>query len=116
MRVLTAADGNEALLWLERQTFDVALCDVKMPGIDGIELLRRLKRSQPMLEVILMTGHPEVGLAVHGIQEGAFDYLIKPQPPEALALKIQEAWQRRWQHEEQERRRRLTDMRERQPD
>lgn len=116
LQVLTAAGGGEALQTLQRQVVDVVLCDVKMPGLDGIDLLRRIKTIQPPAEVILLTGHPDVGVATQGLQEGAADYLVKPQTPEALAEKIHEAGRRKRRRDEQERQRRLDELRDRQPD
>lgn len=77
--VLTAASGEEALRKLEQEVLvDVVVLDLKMPGIGGIETLRRIKKSHPMVEVIILTGFGSIDTAVYGIKQGAFDYLTKP--------------------------------------
>ncbi len=76
--VSEAANGEEALEELEQQEFDVILTDIRMPGIDGVELLRRVKEQSPDAIVILMTGYASLGTAVEAIRLGAHDYLIKP--------------------------------------
>lgn len=76
--VSEAANGQEALDHLTRQHFDVVLTDIKMPGIDGVELLRRIKEQSPDAIVILMTGYASLSSAVEALRLGAHDYLIKP--------------------------------------
>jgi DNA-binding NtrC family response regulator len=76
--VLTAAGGAQALELLSSNPVDVVVLDVKMPGMDGIDALREIKRRFPMVEVIMLTGHATVESAIDGMQSGAFDYLIKP--------------------------------------
>jgi len=70
--------GAEALRVLDGQEFDVVLLDVKMPGLGGLEVIRRIKGSRPRLEVILLTGHGSVKSIEEGMALGAFDYLMKP--------------------------------------
>ncbi|MFH1764308.1 MAG: response regulator [Gemmatimonadota bacterium] len=70
--------GAEALSVLEGREFDVVLLDVKMPGLGGIEVIRRIKGLRPELEVILLTGHGSVKSIEEGMALGAFDYLMKP--------------------------------------
>jgi DNA-binding NtrC family response regulator len=74
----TAQSGAGALELLERQSFDCAVVDVKMPGMDGLDLLRRMRQEYPALPVILLTGHASVELGVQGMELGAFEYLMKP--------------------------------------
>jgi DNA-binding NtrC family response regulator len=74
----TAENGAEALARLQESAFDCAVVDVKMPGMDGVELLRRIRRDHPELPVILLTGHASVELGVQGLELGAFEYLMKP--------------------------------------
>jgi two-component system OmpR family response regulator len=70
--------GAEALSVLEGQEFDVVLLDVKMPGLGGLEVIRRIKGARPKQEVILLTGHGSVKSIEEGMALGAFDYLMKP--------------------------------------
>jgi DNA-binding NtrC family response regulator len=76
--VSTAADGESALRAAEQTFFDVALCDVSLPGIDGLEVLERLLRVSPETSVILITAYATVESAVEAFQRGAHDYLMKP--------------------------------------
>lgn len=76
--VSEAASGEEALDIITDQAFDVVLTDIRMAGIDGIELLRRIKEQAPDAIVILMTGYASLGTAVESLRLGAHDYLIKP--------------------------------------
>lgn len=73
-----AANGEEALELIQKQHFDVVLTDIRMPGVDGVELLRRIKDEAPDAIVILMTGYASLGTAVEALRLGAHDYLIKP--------------------------------------
>jgi DNA-binding NtrC family response regulator len=88
-----AASGELALERLAEATFDVVLLDVKMPGMSGIEALREIKRRHPEVEVIMLTGHASVDAAVEGMDEGAFDYLMKPVDLDDLVYKIEDARQ-----------------------
>lgn len=101
--VTEAMDGAQALEKVRDRFFDVALVDVVMPGMDGITLMDRLKEADPFLEVVILTGNPQVGDARRGLREGAFDYLTKPQPIEALVKAIRAAWARRRAWEEESR-------------
>jgi DNA-binding NtrC family response regulator len=81
--------GEEALEFLKRDSVDVVLLDVKMPGgMDGIDVLRAIKKQQPSTEVILLTGHASVETSLEGMQHGAYDYLLKPVKFEELLIKI----------------------------
>lgn len=71
-------DGNSVLSALSRQTPDVLLSDIRMPGIDGLTLLTQIKQRHPLLPVIIMTAHSDLEAAVNAYQQGAFDYLPKP--------------------------------------
>lgn len=76
--VSEAASGEEALELMNKQLFDVVLTDIRMPGLDGVELLRRIKEESPDVIVILMTAYASLGTAVEALRLGAHDYLIKP--------------------------------------
>ena len=70
--------GAHALAMLEDKAFDIILLDVKMPGIGGLELIKRIKRDYPKTEVIILTGHGSAESADEGIQAGALEYVMKP--------------------------------------
>jgi DNA-binding NtrC family response regulator len=90
--VLTATSGPEALDKLKTESHvDVVVLDVKMPGMDGIETLRAIKRDHPLVEVIMLTGHATVESAIEGMKMGALDYLMKPCDMEILLGKVREA-------------------------
>src|SRR5438477_902866 len=76
--VTTCADGESALELAAGRRFDVALCDVQLPGIDGIELLERLLKISPQTLVLLITAYATVENAIRAFQRGAYDYLMKP--------------------------------------
>ena len=73
--VTTSLSGEEAIEKIKAARFDVVVLDVSMPGMDGIDTLREIKRLRPILEVILLTGHATVDSAIDGLKLGAFDYL-----------------------------------------
>lgn len=84
--------GEEALESASKQQFDVIISDIKMPGMDGIELLVKLKEIIPQTEIIMLTGYANIETGNRAIREGAFDYLFKPvEDIELLADKIREA-------------------------
>ncbi len=87
--------GEAALEHLERQKADVVVLDVKMPGMNGIDTLRQIKKLYPEVEVILLTGHASVESGVEGLALEAFDYLIKPVKLDELIERIMEAFDRR---------------------
>ncbi|MCU0588276.1 MAG: response regulator [Syntrophobacteraceae bacterium] len=100
LTVLTAYSGSEALEVLKHKQVDVVILDVKMPGMDGIETLRELKKSHPIVEVIMLTGHATIETGIEGMKLGAFDYLMKPCDIEVLLAKVQEAKGKKAAHEE----------------
>lgn len=85
--------GEEALETIKKDVFDIVVLDVKMPGIDGIETLRELKKIDPGIEVILLTGHASVDAALDGMKLGAYEFLMKPCKLEELIEKIDGAWE-----------------------
>ncbi len=101
LNILTASNGEEALATLEsHQNTDVVILDVKMPGMDGIETLGEIRKSFPLIEIIMLTGHGTIESAIEGMKLGAFDYLMKPCEIEQLMAKVQEATQKKRDHEE----------------
>ncbi|MBW2646937.1 MAG: response regulator [Deltaproteobacteria bacterium] len=89
-----AGTGQECLSILDKKPVDVVVLDVKMPGMNGIEVLDHIKKEHPETEVILLTGHATTQNGVEGIKLGAFDYLIKPVEIEHLIGKIRQAHER----------------------
>jgi len=101
LEVTPAYNGLSALETLEnRQDIEVVILDVKMPGMDGIETLGRIKRDHPLVEVIMLTGHATVESAIDGMKQGAFDYLMKPCDINQLVEKVTDAAARKRKHEE----------------
>jgi len=98
LEVLTAASGEQALAVLASETVDVVVLDVKMPGMDGDEVFRRVRDEHPGLPVIMLTGHGTVPQAFQMSKDGVHDYLAKPFPPELLAAKVCEAAHRTGAH------------------
>ncbi|MEM6528548.1 MAG: response regulator transcription factor, partial [Chloroflexota bacterium] len=93
-RVSEAASGEEALEQIAEQEFDVILTDIRMPGIDGVELLRRIKDLVPDASVILMTGYASLGTAIEALRLGAHDYLIKPSSSQDIKHSVSEGIKR----------------------
>jgi DNA-binding NtrC family response regulator len=93
--VTTATNGQEALEIAQTQKFDLVLLDLKMPGLNGKQVLEVLKREHKFLEVIILTGHGSIDSAVECTRLGAFDYLPKPYELEKLLDKLLEAYRAR---------------------
>lgn len=109
--ILSARDGQAALEQLSRNSgIEVVILDVKMPGMDGIQVLEQIKRRFPITEVIMLTGHATVESAIEGMKLGAFDYLMKPCDMEQLVSKVEAAAQRRRAHEEKIIRARMSEI------
>jgi len=103
-RVTPAYNGKECLETLEKKNIDVVILDIKMPGMDGIETLKEIKRKYPLVEVIMLTGHGTTETAVQGMKLGAYDYLLKPADFEDLTSKLEGARKRKDEQEERIRR------------
>jgi DNA-binding NtrC family response regulator len=80
----TAWDGDEALRAMERRPSDVVLLDLRMPGLDGLSVLKALKDRWPDSEVVIITGYPTVESAKEAVRLGAYEYLSKPVGPDAV--------------------------------
>jgi len=91
LTVHLASSGQEALDTVAANDLDVVVLDVKMPGMDGIEALQKIKDLKPGLEVLMLTAHANVEVAMRGMELGAFDYLMKPVELDDLLYKIQDA-------------------------
>jgi signal transduction histidine kinase len=95
-QVLTAADGVEAMGMVRSEHPLMVLADIKMPGMDGIQLLQKIKEEEPDIEVIMMTGHADLDLAVKSLQFEAADFITKPINFNALEIALKRAHERIW--------------------
>ena len=91
--------GEEAVAYLAQHPADVVVLDVRMPGMDGIQTLRAIKDRHPLVEVIMLTGHANVEVAIRGMELGAFDYLMKPMDIDQILYKAQDAFKKKLLHE-----------------
>ena len=92
--------GEDALKKIIDSDFDVVVLDVLMPGIDGLETLREIKKIKPLTEAIILTGNVSQESGVEGMKLGAYDYLRKPCNTEELLSKIEGAYEKKTEHEE----------------
>jgi len=99
-KVETAFNGDDAIEFLNGHDVDVVILDVLMPGRDGVETLREIKRIKPLVEVIMLTGHATVETAIQGMKLAAYDYLMKPTDTAELVDKIDKAYKRKKEHED----------------
>jgi len=84
--------GAAALEALDQKRIDLVVLDVRMPGMDGLETLKRIKARHPLIEVIMLTGTADVDTAVKGMELGAFDYLMKPMDIDELLYTLEDAY------------------------
>ncbi len=100
LEVSSAFSGTEAIEKLGKEkSIEVVILDVKMPGMDGIEALKEIKRKFPLVEVVMLTGHATVETAIEGMKLGAYDYLMKPCEMDILMTKVSEAAARKRRQE-----------------
>jgi len=99
-QIATAATAREALDLLKTQLFEVAICDIHMPEMNGIELLRQIKRHDPSIEVLMVTGDPAVHTAIEAFKSGAYDYLAKPLILDELRHRLGHIMERRFLRQE----------------
>lgn len=90
-----AGSGHEALVRIQQGDVDVIVLDVKMPGMDGIQALAKIKALDPLPEVIILTGHANVDAAVEIMRLGGYEYLLKPCPIDDLVAKIEGALEKK---------------------
>jgi DNA-binding response OmpR family regulator len=95
LRSDTVLDGEEALSFVENQEPDVVVLDLKMPGIDGMEVLRQVRKAYPKIQVIILTGHGTEKHEEEAKRLGAFDYLEKPVNLDVLVKKMKAAYRRK---------------------
>jgi DNA-binding NtrC family response regulator len=93
--VAGALSGPQALDLLRDRPFDVVLLDVWMPGMDGLEVLKEIRRLHPSVRVVLVSGNASITAAVEGIRLGATDYLLKPVEIDDVLAKVEEAFEKK---------------------
>ncbi len=93
-RVGTEPSAELALERLARESFDLVLADLKMPGMDGLELLQLIKQDEPLQTVVMMTAYGQIDLAVEAMRLGAYDFITKPFEHDALVLRLEKALER----------------------
>ena len=89
--VATASNGDEGIKLFQQESPDIVLTDIKMPGMDGIEVLKRVKKLNPDTEVIVITGHGDMDSAIEALQYGASDFINKPIRDDILTLSLDRA-------------------------
>lgn len=109
-KVTTAANGDDAIEAAKTGLFDVAVLDLRMPGTDGAQLLKILKKNHKFLEIIMLTGHATVDSAVECTKLGAFKYLEKPYGFDALVDVLLEAFQERMRKKFEHNQKRIEEM------
>ena len=97
--VSVAYSGENAMELFEKNSYDIVVLDVLMPGVSGIETLQRIKKTDPLVQVIMLTGNVTVEKAIEGMKLGAHDFLMKPTEIEDLIDKINEAYELKMEHE-----------------
>ena len=93
-RVITAASGEEGWQLMGQSQFDLVLADIKMPGMNGLELLQLIKHDYPRQTVVMMTAFGQIEMAVEAMRNGAYDFITKPFEHEALVLRLNKALER----------------------
>jgi DNA-binding NtrC family response regulator len=90
-------NGDDALRAMERRSYDLVLLDLRMPGMDGMSVLKTIKEKWPESEVIVITGYPEVDTAKEAVKLGAYDYIAKPVGPDEVISAVNGAMlHKRW--------------------
>ncbi|MBN1823245.1 MAG: response regulator [Endomicrobiales bacterium] len=90
-KVVTAPNGEEALELMQKESFDLALIDLRMPQMDGFELLKNIKKSYPLMEVVIITAEATIEAAIETLKLGAFDYIVKPFNVTELSASVKKA-------------------------
>src|SRR6188472_2013254 len=89
-----ASDGEEGLRTFKDKTYDVVLCDIKMPKLDGIEFLQKAGEINPDIPIIMISGHGNIETAVEAVKKGAYDYISKPPDLNRLLITIRNAMEK----------------------
>ena len=108
--VHTSFTGQDALAKVKEHNYDIVILDVKMPGTNGIDVLKEIKNIKPLTEVIMLTGNATVETAIEGMKLGAYDYLMKPCETDDLTEKINNAYRKKNEHEERIREARIKEI------
>ncbi|MEJ5300173.1 MAG: response regulator [Thermodesulforhabdaceae bacterium] len=95
LEVYSAGSGEESLEFISNHNVDIVLLDMRMPGMNGIDTLTAIKKIDPSIEVIMLTGHASVDVAVEIMKRGGYEYLLKPCDIDELMIKIDSAFERR---------------------
>jgi DNA-binding NtrC family response regulator len=95
LTALEAYTGQQALEIIKSQAVDIVVLDVRMPEADGMWTLKEIKKINPLIEVIMLTGHASIEVAIAGMELGAFDYLMKPMDINELVYKLQDAYKKK---------------------
>lgn len=93
-KIEEASDGEEGLRKFKEKTYDVVLCDIKMPKLDGIEFLQKAGEFNPDVPIIMISGHGNIETAVEAVKKGAYDYISKPPDLNRLLITIRNAMDR----------------------
>jgi DNA-binding NtrC family response regulator len=101
-QVTAVNSGDAAVQELEKDDFDVVVLDLKMPGMDGIETLKEIKKLDLFTQTLILTGHGSIDSALEAVRLGAYDYLTKPCEIDDLVSKIECAWQKKDEHVKEE--------------
>lgn len=96
-KTASALKGEDGLALVRKDTYELVICDFKLPDIDGLEMLRRIKVLSPTTAVIIITGYSDVRIAVQAVKHGAYDYVTKPLYPDEILYTIKSALERRQQ-------------------
>jgi len=114
--IITAESGELALTLLKERMIDVVVLDVKMPGMNGLEVLRHIKTDFPHVEVILLTGHPSVEAALEGIKLGANEYMKKPPKIDELITTIRKLFYNKQEYIQEQQKQLIEDIKRRYPE
>ena len=94
-RVAVAEDGLTGLAMLKKESFDLVILDLKMPGLNGMEVLKKLSEEHPRLAVVIISGYATVESVIEGMRTGAYDFITKPFTPDSLLMSVKRALEKR---------------------